>query len=121
MENAARHIVPSSSKQAICAGPAATARTPRNALRAEDPGPVPYLFQRSETSFNLELTLDCSIRTEHSGAFCRIDLSYLEYILCSLSGPRCVPFSCFIHEFIYFELYIYEGCSINNDSAILSP
>lgn len=54
MEKAARHIVPSSSRHAMCAGPAATARTPRSELSAEDPAPVPYLFHRSATSLSLK-------------------------------------------------------------------
>lgn len=54
MEKAARQMEPSSRRQAICAGPAATARTPRKELRAEEPAPVPYLFQRSATSLILK-------------------------------------------------------------------
>lgn len=54
IEKAARHIVPSSSKHAIWAGPAATARTPRKEVRADGAAPVPYRFQRSATSRNLQ-------------------------------------------------------------------
>lgn len=77
MEKAARHIVPSSSKHAIWAGPAATARTPRKEVRADGAAPVPYRFQRSATSRNLQqhkIKVDQTVqswryavpRTEHS-------------------------------------------------------
>lgn len=54
MEKAARHMVPSSNKQAIWVGPAATALTPLNEVRADGAAPVPYLFQRSATSLSLK-------------------------------------------------------------------
>lgn len=66
MEKAARQMVPSSRRQAICAGPAATARTPRRELRADEPAPVPYLFQRSATSLILK-TSTCKKITNTSG------------------------------------------------------
>lgn len=64
MEKAARQIVPSSRRQAICAGPAATARTPRRELRADEPAPVPYLFQRSATSLILKQDHEKNVQTQ---------------------------------------------------------